>query len=131
MAKRVKQYRYYNDSTNEVGNLSAKVNQPQTITGDDGSSINVSHVHYVSGRVFGDAFPVLQLGIQALPGTKFYLNNAVDPIIIGLTGVYELDLGGQTEITAIQIDAASMVNIRDNYNASLIIDVIYEDGEVD
>lgn len=125
MAKRVKQYRYYSESDTGLG----KANQPITITGDDGSNIPVSYVHYISGRVFGKAFPVLQLGIQALPGTKFYLNNAVDPIIIGLTGIYELDLEGQTEITAIQMDAASMTNIKDNYNASLIIDVIYEDGE--
>jgi hypothetical protein len=127
MAKRVKQYRYYSEGDTVLG----KTNQPLTITGDDGSSIPVSYVHYISGRVFGNAFPVLQLGIQAIPGTKFYLNNAVDPIIIGLTGIYELDLEGQTEITAIQIDASSMANIRDNYNASLIIDVIYEDGEVE
>lgn len=130
MAKRIKQYRYYNEATSDSSGLSRKVNQPQMVTGEDGSMIPTSYVHYVSGRVFGNAFPVLQLGIQALPGTKFYLNNAVDPIIIGLTGVYELDLGGQTEITAIQMDASSMMTIRDNYNASLIIDVIYEDGEV-
>ena len=125
MAKRIKQYRYYND--NKDG---ATKNQPSQVVGEDGVTQPTTYKHYVSGLVFGSNFPVLQLGIQALPGTKFYLNNAVDPIIIGLTGIWEIDLDGQTEITAIQIDNQSIQNIRDNNNAYLIIDVIYDDGEV-
>lgn len=125
MAKRIKQYRYYNDSNNGVTQ-----NQPKEVLGEDGVYQEVNYKHYVSGLVFGSNFPVLQLGIQALPGTKFYLNNAVDPIIIGLTGIWEIDLDGQTEITAIQIDNESIQNIRNNNNAFLIVDVIYDDGEV-
>lgn len=125
MAKRIKQYRYYNDNNDGVTQ-----NQPKEVVGDDGVKQNVTYKHYVSGLVFGSNFPVLQLGIQALPGTKFYLNNAVDPIIIGLTGIWEIDLDGQTEITAIQIDNQSIQNIKNNNNAFLIIDVIYDDGEV-
>jgi hypothetical protein len=119
------QYRYYNDNNDGVTK-----NQPQQVLGEDKVYYNVSYKHYVSGLVFGSDFPVLQLGIQALPGTKFYLNNAVDPIIIGLTGIWEIDLDGQTEITAIQIDNQSIQNIRDNKNAFLIIDVVYDDGRV-
>ena len=114
MAKQIMQFRFYDEKKTDR-------NQPNTI--------NMKSLQ--TGSVFTNYLPITQLGIQTLPGTKFYLNNAVDPIIIGLTGIYELDLEGQTEITAIQIDAASMANIRDNYNASLIIDVIYEDGEVE
>lgn len=125
MAKRIKQYRYYNDNNDGVTQ-----NQPKEVVGEDGVKQLVSYKHYVSGLVFGSNFPVLQLGIQALPGTKFYLNNAVDPIVIGLTGIWEIDLDGQTEITAIQIDNQSIQNIRNNNNAFLIIDVIYDDGEV-
>jgi hypothetical protein len=47
-----------------------------------------------------------------------------------LTGIWEIDLDGQTEITAIQIDNQSIQNIRDNKNAFLIIDVVYDDGRV-
>jgi hypothetical protein len=125
MAKRIKQYRYYNDNNDGVTQ-----NQPKEVVGDDGVKQPVTYKHYVSGLVFGSNFPVLQLGIQALPGTKFYLNNAVDPIIIGLTGIWEVDLDGQTEITAIQIDNQSIQNIKNNNNAFLIVDVIYDDGEV-
>jgi|GEM_PF-2480447 len=124
MANRIKQFRYYNDTADGVSK-----NQPAQVVGEDGGLIDTTYQHYVSGLVFGDNFPVLQLGIQALPGTKFKLNNAVDPIIIGLTGIYELDLVGQTEITAIQFDADSMVNINNNNNAYLIVDIIYDDGK--
>jgi hypothetical protein len=124
MANRIKQFRYYNDTADGVSK-----NQPSQVVGEDGGLIDTTYQHYVSGLVFGDNFPVLQLGIQALPGTKFKLNNANDPIIIGLTGIYELDLVGQTEITAIQFDADSMVNINNNNNAYLIVDIIYDDGK--
>ena len=125
MAKRIKQYRYYNEANNGVTK-----NQPSKVQDESGEMQDTSYKHYVSGLVFGSYFPVLQLGIQALPGTKFYLNNAVDPSVIGLTGIWEVDLDGQTEITAIQIDNQSIQNIANNPNAYLIIDVIYDDGEV-
>ena len=125
MAKRIKQYRYYNEANDGVTK-----NQPSKVQDESGEMQDTSYKHYVSGLVFGSYFPVLQLGIQALPGTKFYLNNAVDPIVIGLTGIWEVDLDGQTEITAIQIDNQSIQNIANNPNAYQIIDVIYDDGEV-
>ena len=122
MANKIKQFRYYND-TNNLGK-----NSPSVIT-IDGADVDVSYAHYVSGAVFGECFPVLQFGIQSLPGTKFYLNNGNDPIIVGSTGIYELDLEGQTEITQIQIDGGSMKTINDNDSAYLIIDIIYDNGE--
>ena len=122
MANKIKQFRYYND-TNNLGK-----NSPSVVT-IDGADTNVSYTHYVSGVVFGECFPILQFGIQSLPGTKFYLNNGNDPIIIGSTGIYELDLEGQTEITQIQMDGGSMKTINDNDSAYLIIDIIYDNGK--
>jgi hypothetical protein len=59
-----------------------------------------------------------------LPGTKFYLNNGTTPIIIGSTGIYELDLEGLSEITALSFDGTSIETINSNNNAYLLIDVI-------
>ena len=73
--------------------------------------------------------PISQLGIQALPGTKFYLNGSNDPIIIGHTGIYELDLEGLAEITALSFDAKSIEAINGNNNSFLIVDIIYEQEE--
>lgn len=124
MAYKVKQFRYYNDQSSEVPE--AKRNQPVTLA--DTSTLITSQ-HYVNGDVFGTSFPVIQLGVQALPGTKFYLNEAVDPIIIGATGIYELDLTNGIQITKISFAIDSMNNIKTNDNAYLIVDIIYDDGE--
>ena len=124
MAYKVKQFRYYNDKSSEV--TESKRNQPTTL---DGTTTLITSEHYVNGDVFGKHFPVTQLGIQALPGTKFYLNEAVDPVIIGATGIYELDLTNGIQISKISFAYDSMENIKNNDNAFLIVDIIYDDGE--
>ena len=116
MAKKVKQIRYYNDTADK--------NYPSKNSGGP------SYRNLISGSVFSNYMPIMQLGIQALPGTKFYLNGSNNPIIIGNTGIYELDLWGMAEINSLQFDANSLSLISSNDNAYLIIDMIYEDGEI-
>lgn len=124
MAYKVKQFRYYNDKSSEVA--ADKRNQPTTL---DGTTTLITSEHYANGDVFGKYFPVTQLGIQALPGTKFYLNGGTSPIIIGTTGIYELDLDSGIQITKITFDAQSIKDIASNENAFLLVDVMYDDGE--
>lgn len=112
MAKQVRQVRFY-------GSNEPNKNYPN----------GISHATLASGSAFQHYVPAIQLGIQALPGTKFYLNNSNNPIIIGYTGIYELDLNGLSEITSLKIDAQSLNMISRNANAYLIVDIIYEDGE--
>lgn len=109
MAKQIMQFRYYDE------NNSGQKNQPK----------NITRAKLASGSVFSSYFPITQLGIQALPGTKFYLNNSTTPIIIGSTGIYELDLEGLSEITHMSFDATSISGINNNPNAYLIVDIIY------
>ena len=109
MAKQVKQFRYYNETDKSR-------NYPNTI----------AHRNLVSGSIFTNYMPIIQLGIQSLPGTKFYLNNSTSPIIIGQTCIYELNLEGMSEITALSFDAKSVQAINNNNNAYLIVDIIYE-----
>ena len=110
MANKIKQFRFYS-------NRSAK-NQPSAATSSS----------FISGDVFNGYYPVLQLGIQALPGTMFYVNQAADPVIIGKTGIYELDLDGDTQISQLQFDASSITTISENNSAYLIVDILYEGG---
>jgi hypothetical protein len=65
-----------------------------------------------------------------LPGTKIYLNDNLNPIIVGLTGIYELDLDGTTGlISKIRFDEQS-INIIDSIEtAYLILDIVYETEE--
>lgn len=114
MAKQVRQFRYYKNGSNNNYH-------------PDGTKISLATL--VSGSTFADYVPIVQLGIQALPGTKFYLNNSNHPIIIGNTGIYELDILGLAEINSLQFDSKSINNISINENAYLIVDIIYEDGE--
>jgi hypothetical protein len=60
-----------------------------------------------------------------LPGTKFYLNNGLTPIIIGPTGIYELDLEGISQITDLRFDSNSLTAVENNDSAYLIIDIVY------
>lgn len=112
MAKQIMQFRYYED--NGINN------QPK----------DINRARLAKGSLFNNYLPITQLGIQALPGTKFYLNNSTTPVLIGSTGVFELNLEGLTEITNIHFDPLSLESIDKNPNAYLIIDIISDLQEV-
>jgi hypothetical protein len=61
-----------------------------------------------------------------LPGTKFYLNDGINPIIVGSTGIYEVDLEGVSPITKIAFNQESLDIIENTANAYLIVDMIYD-----
>ena len=109
--KKIQQYRYYDEQDTSR-------NYPK----------GIAFRNLVSGSIFAKTLPIVQLGIQALPGTKFYLNNNNHPIIIGNTGIYELTLEGLSEITALEFDRADLTSINNNTNGYLIVDIMYEDG---
>lgn len=108
MARHVKQFRYYNDGSQK--------NSPPGLRAGQ----------FVSGNIFNGYYPIVQLGIQSLPGTEFFLNDSHNPVIIGNTGIYELDIIGQTEITSLTFASKTMQAIARNDNAYLIVDIIYE-----
>lgn len=111
MAKHIMQFRYYDDE--QVDN-----NQPKDLKRKDLDKEN---------NIFSKYTPITQLGIQALPGTRFILNENIEgPVIIGSTGIYELDLEGISKIHSLRFDSKSLDLIAKNPNAFLIIDIIYE-----
>lgn len=75
-------------------------------------------------NIIADTSPVIQLGIQALPGTTFCVNGG-NEIQIGQYGLYELDLsdlGGQIlDLTFVKIVTNSTHNIN-----SALVDIVYE-----
>lgn len=115
MAKKVGQIRYYGGGK-QGSNTNQKRNYPEGLT----------YNSLKSGTVFNAVYPIIQLGVQTLPGTRIYINNHTAPIVIGATGIYELDVNGVSNITDIQFDGASLDLIDANPNAYLIIDYIYE-----
>lgn len=112
MARKVQQIRYYGD-----GEMNGK-NQPHGLTGN----------RLRSGSAFSSYTPIKQIGIQTMPGVKFYLNNSTDPIIVGSTGIYELNVENLTEITALSFDTVSINMINQTPSLSyIIVDILYED----
>ncbi len=111
--KKIKQFRFFG--------VDSSKNEPA----------NIDYNKLYTGEIFNDYTPIVKLGIQSLPGTTFYLNDKIkqNPIIIGYTGLYELDLEGIAEINALNFEISSLNNITNTEGACLIIDVIYDKEE--
>lgn len=123
--KKVVQFRYFRDYEikQEIeGSESLSKNYPVTLSAND----------LYAGKIFEKYTPITQIGIQGLPGTIFYLNDRTkqNPIILGYTGMYELDLEGYAEINSLQFELESIRRIANSDNAYLIIDIIYDSEEV-
>ena len=114
MAKKIMQFRYYGDGNSK--------NYPQDITAN----------LLKSGDIFTkyDCYPIIELGIQTLPGSMFYLNSANTSIKIGSTGIYELDLEGYTVIDRLAFDQDSLKLISNNPSSYLLVDIICDKQEV-
>ena len=82
----------------------------------------------VNGTAFTQFLPAFQLGVQAPPGTKFYINNNNVPVIVGYTGLFDLDLTSLGSITSLTFDSASINRIKNNDGAILIVDIAYLGG---
>lgn len=117
MSKYIRQLRYYKENDER--------NYPQNEKEGFISLNNLANPFF-----FSQYMPVTQLGIQTLPGTKFYLNDNTQryPIIVGYTGIYELDLSGIAEINSIVFDIDSLNTIQKMQDGYLIIDMVCEGG---
>lgn len=118
MSKIVKQYRYYGENNT--------LNYPSKIKLD---TLETGQIFILESDV---SAPIVGLGIQTIPGIKFHLNgDPGDPIVVGASGIYELELQNNYEIDMLQFERNSLnqlINTRNN-NAYLIIDAIYETGD--
>ena len=113
MAKQVKQFRFYKNEDDR--------NYPDKVV--------MTPINLTTGEVFAKYMPIFQLSIQALPGTKFYLNNSHSPIVIGYTGIYELSVSDLAEITSLKFDYDSILRLDTNKETVLLIDIIYDKEE--
>lgn len=126
MALLMKQYRYFGEnfsnlSIETVGTNQHYLNHPLSNTADTQKD------KLVSGEFLNISGPIIQLGIQTLPGTSFFLNQNIESIIVGMSGIYELDLTDSSgTIDKIQFDMKSIDNISNNPDGYLIIDIVYE-----
>ena len=110
MAKKLKQFRWYSE-------------------GDSKNFPQATAEQYANGTVFEGVYPIAQLGIQALPGTEFYLNGSVKPIIIGVSGIYDLDIKNGARVTGLSFSRQAMERIGANNTSYLIVDILYGEEE--
>ena len=83
----------------------------------------------INGNIFSTLGAISHLGIQGVPGTKFYLNGSEFPITIGFTGIYELEFNGAGRIHSIKFDKSSLDTLYTSTTENrLLIDVVYEGG---
>lgn len=91
--------------------------------GNNFNSPGVTTDNLISGQIFSNYLPISQLGVQSIPGTKFYLNGNTNPVIVGFTGLFSIDLSSGGYINEIRFDETSIQNINNNTSAVLIIDM--------
>lgn len=109
MARKVTQIRYYGDNN-------AK-NYPNELKGSQ----------LTTGIAFKKYMPIYQIGIQAIPGAAFSINNSTESILIGTTGIYELNVDNLTQITNLTFDKITVKNVNEsNGLAYIIVDILYE-----
>ena len=117
---RIAQFRYYGNGNEN--------NYPLNDISWFGGSDNVTTYDLLK-----NLGPAVKIGIQTLPGVRFFLNNNSDSIIIDHTGIYELDVRDiTTTISSLKFDVSSLNLISEVDNASLIVDIMYKktDGAV-
>lgn len=129
MISKMTQFRYFGKK-NKDDNGNSLNNMPFAVDNDDTSKYKLDLIDTYA--------PITYLGIQSIPGAKFWLNNTNNEgIIIGASGIYQLDLTNSTgAIDVIYIDK-TVIEIIDkvysqdpvklnNLTAHLIIDIVYE-----
>lgn len=109
--KQIKQFRYYGASDAR--------NYPDNISNYWGT--------LVRGNIFKNHTGISHLGIQGIPGTKFYINHSPHPITIGYTGIYELEFNEKGLIYSIQFDSSTLEWYETSQDR-LLIDIVYERG---
>lgn len=83
----------------------------------------------ISGAVFSDYGSISQLGVRALPGTKFYINGNTNPVLVGFIGLFEIDLTNGGSISELRFNEKSIRAIEANDSAYLIVDILTMGGE--
>ncbi len=121
--KKIAQIRFFGDTNSYLNSSDRNYIATQI---DTNNPFGLTSLELAEGTVFQDYTPIVQLGIQALPGTKFQLNDNLDPIVIGVSGMYELDLTNSSQyLTKLTFEKDSLDAITNNPDGYLIVDIIY------
>ena len=107
MNKKIMQFRYYGTKN--------KNNFPANIKAGDFSTEDF----------FKNYYPIHYIRIQGPNSTKFWINFNSNSIMLGPSGVYELDLQNFSTIEDLKIEDLKFNSISNTISEPLIIDLIY------
>ena len=125
MARRVAQFRFFGDANTAFNSVDKTAIYHQM---DDNQPNSLTTTDLISGEVFDNYTPIIQLGIQSQPGLKFNLNTNLDPVVVGASGMYELDLTESSAVlTSLTFEKESLDLINMNPDGFLIIDIVYQE----
>jgi hypothetical protein len=110
MKRYVKQFRYYGE-------------------GSSLNSVDINATALANGGAFNNYTPIVKLGIQTIPGTRFYINGSVESTIVNNSGIFELDLEDRIQITGLRFNPMSLVKISQMEKGYLLVDIVYESTE--
>ena len=85
---------------------------------------NTTRNDLTTGLAVKNNTPLTQLGIRALPGTKFYINGESEPVIVGYTGIFELDFKDVNGVYSIKFDPKSVLAVENIPGGYIIIDML-------
>ena len=125
MVKKIAQFRFFGDTNSQFNTKDQNVIYHQL---DENSPNGLTMTDLISGEVFSNYTPIIQLGIQSFPGLKFNLNANLEPVMIGASGIYELDLtDSSVALTSITFEKDSLELVNTNPDGYLIIDIVYQE----
>ena len=117
--KYIKQFRFYGTKDR------ASMNYPAY------SSATAYLTALTSGNIFQDYGSISKMGIQCRPNTRFRLNDSQYEIVVGETGIYEIDLEGYGTIFKIQFNADDLrIYDQPGVTDRLLVDIVYEGAGV-
>ena len=123
------QVRASTSKTNSINKLYqiryfGKANTKEINVSDETKTNNIEYVDLSQNLINGS---VKKIGIQTIPGIRFFVDeNSEYPIIIGMSGIFELDLTLSTAtINHLRFDVDSLDIIENNPGGYLIIDLLY------
>lgn len=105
--KKLYQYRYYGES-------------------DRNFPSNLNSIIMANGELLRNKGMITHLGLQASPETTFFLNKGTNPIQVGKTGIFEIDVTNYGLITSISFSQDTLDHVHEG--DGIIIDIIYEGG---
>lgn len=129
MARNIFQFRYYNDESSLNWPRGAKAEHWAAVTIDKPNAQAFWSTEWEGQTPLPDHAPIIQLGIQTIPGTKFYLNGSKYPTTIGVTGIYEINVEDGMTIDSLAFNKVSMERINENDGAYLIVDILVGEEE--